>query len=150
MSNFYPDRLVDLCRFAEITPAVNQVETHVFCQQKAAKKYMDKYCVQHEAWAPFAEGRKDFFTNPLLSKIAEKHRKSVAQIALRYLIQNGIVVIPKSTHKERMAENLSVFDFCLDDNDMSAIAALDEKESAFFSHYDPELVERLTGMAKNS
>lgn len=148
VSNFYPDRLIDLCQFVEIPPAVNQVETHVFQQQLKAKEYMDKYHVVHEAWAPLAEGRKDFFSNSVLNEIGEKYGKSAAQIALRYLIQNNVVVIPKSTHKERMEENFNVFDFQLSAGDMTAIVALDEGESAFFSHYDPVLVERLTSMAK--
>ncbi len=148
VSNFYPDRLVDLCNFVEVMPAVNQVETHVFQQQKQAHEYMLKYGVQHESWGPFAEGRKDFFTNSILNEIGEKHGKSAAQTALRFLIQSGVVVIPKSTHKERMKENFDVFDFTLDEDDMSAIAALDEKESLFFSHYDPATVEMMTGLKR--
>lgn len=148
VSNFYPDRLVDLCNFVEVMPAVNQVETHVFQQQKQAHEYMLKYGVQHESWGPFAEGRKDFFTNSILNEIGEKHGKSAAQTALRFLIQSGVVVIPKSTHKERMKENFDVFDFTLDEDDMSAIAALDEKESLFFSHYDPATVEMMTWLKR--
>ena len=102
VSNFYPDRLIDLCQFVEVPPAVNQVETHVFQQQKQAHKYMEKYQVQHESWGPFAEGRKDFFTNPVLVEIGKKYGKSTAQVALRFLIQSNVVVIPKSVHKERM------------------------------------------------
>ena len=146
VSNFYPDRLVDLCRFVEVTPAVNQVETHVFCQQTVAHEYMVKYGVQHEAWAPFAEGRNDLFSNPVLNEIGGKHGKSAAQVALRFLIQSDVVVIPKSTRQERMAQNLAVFDFALDEAEMQAIRALDEGESLFFSHYDPAVVERLTGL----
>ena len=148
VSNFYPDRLIDLCQFVEITPAINQVETHVFQQQKAAHKIMEKYNVQHESWGPFAEGRKDFFSNPLLNEIGKKYGKSAAQVALRFLIQNNVVVIPKSVHKDRMEQNLNVFDFKLNDEDMKAISALDEEESAFFSHYDPETVEFLTSLGK--
>lgn len=148
VSNFYPDRLIDLCQFVEITPAVNQVETHVFQQQKAAHKIMEKYNVQHESWGPFAEGRKDFFSNPLLNEIGEKYGKSAAQVALRFLIQNNVVVIPKSVHKDRMEQNFNIFDFELRDEDMKAISALDEEESAFFSHYDPETVEFLTSLGK--
>ena len=148
VSNFYPDRLIDLCRFVEVPPAVNQVETHVFQQQKAAHEYMEKYHVQHESWGPFAEGRKDFFTNPTLVEIGEKYGKSSAQVALRFLLQSDVVVIPKSTHRERMEQNLDVFDFALSDGDMAAIRGLDEGESAFFSHYDPETVEFLTGLGK--
>lgn len=146
VSNFYPDRLVDLCRFVEVTPAVNQVETHVFQQQKKAHEYMEKYGVQHESWGPFAEGRKDFFTNPVLTEIGAKYGKSAAQTALRFLIQSNVVVIPKSTHKERMEQNFNVFDFTLDDADMDAIRGLDEGESLFFSHYDPATVEMITGL----
>ncbi len=104
------------------------------------------YGVQHESWGPFAEGRNDFFTNPVLTKIGEKYNKSAAQTALRFLIQSGVVVIPKSTHKERMIQNIDVFDFVLSGEDMEAIQALDEKESPFFSHYDPAMVEMLTGL----
>ena len=146
VSNFYPDRLVDLCRFVEVTPAVNQVETHVFQQQKKAHEYMEKYEVQHESWGPFAEGRKDFFTNPTLTEIGAKYGKSAAQTALRFLIQSNVVVIPKSTHKERMEQNFDVFDFSLSAEDMAAIQKLDEGESLFFSHYDPATVEMITGL----
>ena len=144
VSNFFPDRLVDLCKFVEIRPMVNQVETHAFFQQAAAHEIMKKYGVVHESWGPFAEGKKDFFTHPVLSKIAAKHGKTVAQVALRFLLQSDVVVIPKSTHKERMVENLQVFDFQLDAEDMAAIHALDDGESAFLSHRDPETVEFLS------
>lgn len=146
ISNFYPDRLVDLCNFVEVKPAVNQIETHVFQQQKKAREYMDKYGVQHESWGPFAEGRKDFFTNPVLTEIGEKYGKSSAQTALRFLIQSGVVVIPKTVHKERMIQNIDVFDFKLDENDMEAIRTLDEGESLFFSHYDPATVEMIASL----
>lgn len=148
VSNFYPDRLIDLCQFVEVTPAVNQVETHVFQQQKVAHEYMEKYHVQHESWGPFAEVRKDFFTNPILVEIGEKYGKSSAQVALRFLLQSDVVVIPKSTHKERMEQNINVFDFTLSSEDMAAIRQLDEGESLFFSHYDPATVEMLTNMGK--
>lgn len=141
VSNFYPDRLVDLCRFVNIKPMVNQVETHVFQQQTQAREWMNKYGVAHESWGPFAEGRKDFFTNPVLCDIGQKYQKSAAQIALRFLIQRGVIVIPKSTHKERMKENFEIFNFTLTEGDMLKIAALDESKSAFFSHYDPATVE---------
>lgn len=144
VSNFYPDRLVDLCSFVEVKPAINQVETHVFQQQKKAHDYMEKYGVQHQSWGPFAEGRKDFFTNPVLTEIGQKYGKSSAQVALRFLIQSDVVVIPKSVHKERMEQNFNVFDFTLDSGDMEAIRKLDEGESLFFSHYDPAIVEMLT------
>lgn len=146
VSNFYPDRLVDLCQFVDVKPAINQVETHVFQQQKKAHEYMEKYGVQHESWGPFAEGRKDFFTNPTLVEIGKKYGKSAAQAALRFLIQSNVVVIPKSTHKERMEQNFNVFDFTLSPEDMAAIQKLDESESLFFSHYDPAVVEMITGL----
>lgn len=148
ISNFYPDRLVDLCSFVDVKPAVNQVETHVFQQQKKAHEYMTKYGVQHQSWGPFAEGRKDFFTNPVLTGIGEKYGKTAAQIALRFLIQSDVVVIPKSVHKERMVQNLDVFDFTIDNADMETIRSLDEGESLFFSHYDPAVVEMLTNLHK--
>ncbi len=149
VSNFYPDRLIDLCSFVEVVPAVNQVETHVFHQQQAAHTIMEKYGVQHESWGPFAEGRKDFFSNPVLNEIGAAHGKSAAQAALRFLLQSGVVVIPKSTHKERMAQNIDVFDFSLSEEEMARLRALDEKESLFFSHYDPATVERLIQMGKS-
>lgn len=148
VSNFYPDRLIDLCKFMEIIPAVNQIETHVFHQQKKAHEIMEKYGVQHESWSPFAEGRKDFFSNSLLNEIGVKYGKSAAQIALRFLIQSDVAVIPKSVHIDRMEQNINVFDFELSQEDMEAIKALDEKESAFFSHYDPETVEYITGLVR--
>ena len=141
VSNFYPDRYLDLFHFAEIKPAVNQVETHVFQQQKTARKYMEKYGTQVMSWGPFAEGKNDYFQNPVLKEIGDKHGKSVAQTALRFLIQNGGIVIPKSVHKNRMEENLNVFDFTLTEEEMKRIEALDTGESLFFSHYDPETVE---------
>jgi len=144
VSNFYPDRFVDLSQFVEVQPAINQVETHVFNQQVKAKEYMKKYGTQIEAWAPFAEGKNDMFSNIVLKEIGSKYGKSVGQTALRFLIQSGVVVIPKSTHKERMMENISVFDFELSE-DMMKIESLDTKESLFFSHYDPAMVEYLTG-----
>lgn len=147
VSNFYPDRFIDLCKYVDVIPAVNQIETHPFQQQSTAHEIMKKYGVQHESWGPFAEGRKNMFTNPVLQELAEKHQKSVAQIILRYLIQNDVVVIPKSVHAERMAENIDVFDFTLSEGDCEKIKNLDEQESAFFSHYDPETVEFLTSLA---
>ena len=148
VSNFYPDRLIDLCQFVEVTPAVNQVETHVFQQQVKAHEIMEKYHVQHQSWGPFAEGRNDFFNNAVLNEIGKKYGKSAAQVALRFLLQSGVVVIPKSTHKERMIQNFEVFDFTLSDEDMASIRRLDEGESLFFSHYDPATVEFLTGLGK--
>ena len=141
VSNFYPDRFIDLYHFVDVKPAVNQIETHPFQQQKAAHNVLKKYGVQHESWGPFAEGRKDLFTNPVLSAIGARYGKSVAQVVLRFLMQSDVVVIPKSTHRERMAENLDVFGFTLSEEDMRTIRGLDEGESAFFSHYDPDTVE---------
>lgn len=148
VSNFYPDRLVDIASFSRIKPMVNQVETHPFNQQNLAKQYMEKYGVQIEAWAPFGEGRGGLFENPVLAEIGAKYGKSTAQIMLRWNIQRGVVVIPKSVHKERMAENFNVFEFSLTDEDMAAIAALDKNESSFFSHYDPAMVEWFVQMVE--
>ena len=125
VSNFYPDRLIDLCQFVEVPPAVNQVETHAFQQQTKAHEIMEKYGVQHQSWGPFAEGRNDFFNNPVLNAISQKYGKSAAQVALRFLLQSDVVVIPKSTHKERMIQNFEVFDFTLSDEDMGAIRKMD-------------------------
>lgn len=148
VSNFYPDRYIDLASFSHVKPAVNQIETHVFHQQKSAHEYLVKYGAQHMAWGPFAEGKNDMFTNETLVSIGQKHGKSAAQVALRYLIQSDVVVIPKSIRKERMAENFNVFDFALDKTDMAAIAALDTGRSLFFSHYDPAMVENFVAMGK--
>ena len=141
VSNFYPDRYIDIHHFAEIKPAVNQVETHVFQQQKIAKEYLKKNGTQIESWGPFAEGKNDYFNNPVLKEIGAGHGKSAAQVALRFLIQSGVVVIPKSTHVERMEENFNVFDFELTADEMARVEALDSGESLFFSHYDPKTVE---------
>ena len=141
VSNFYPDRLVDIASFADVRPMLNQVETHPYNQQILAKEYMDKYSVQMEAWAPFGEGRKGLFEDPVLTEIGEKYQKTAAQVMLRWNIQRGVAVIPKSVHYERMAENLNVFDFVLASEDMEKITLLDKKESSFFSHHDPETVE---------
>ena len=141
VSNFHPDRLVDLIVHNEITPAVNQVETHPFCQQIESHQLMKENGVQIESWGPFAEGKNNMFQNELLVSIAQKHNKSVAQVILRWLTQRGVVAIPKSVRKERMAENFNIFDFQLSQEDMEAIAALDTKQSLFFSHRDPEIVK---------
>ena len=141
VSNFYPDRYIDIHHFAEIKPAVNQVETHVFQQQKIAKEYMKKNGTQIESWGPFADGKNDYFNNPVLKEIGAIYNKSTAQVALRFLIQSGVVVIPKSTHKERMEENFNVFDFELTADEMAKVEALDGGESLFFSHHDPKTVE---------
>ncbi len=148
VSNFYPDRFIDLCHFCQVPPAVNQVETHVFQQQKVAREIMKKYHTQIMSWGPFAEGRNNYFQNETLKEIGAKYGKSVAQTALRFLTQEGVVVIPKSTHKERMEENFHIFDFELSEEDMNKIRALDTGKSLFFSHYDPETVEFLTGLGK--
>jgi len=145
VSNFYPDRLVDLIKHNDITPAVNQIETHPFFQRTADQTLMRERGVQIESWGPFAEGKKDLFTNPMLTDIAGAHGKSVAQVVLRWLIQRDVVVIPKSTRPERMAQNLDVFDFDLTDDEMSRIAALDTGASVFFDHHDPAMVEWLGG-----
>ncbi len=148
ISNFYPDRLVDIASFARIKPMVNQIETHPLNQQIEAHKWLEKYGVIHEAWAPFGEGRGNMFNNTILRAIGEKYNKSVAQVILRWQLQRGIVVIPKSTHQERMAENLNVFDFALTDSEMQTIAGLDSKTSAFFSHQDPAMVEWFVQMVE--
>lgn len=148
VSNFYPDRLVDIASFARIKPMVNQIETHPLNQQIEAHEWLKKYGVIHEAWAPFGEGRGNMFTNPVLQKLGDKYNKTVAQVILRWQLQRGIVVIPKSTHKERMAQNLDVFDFTLTNEDMQAIAALDTKTSSFFSHQDHAMVEWFVKMVE--
>ena len=148
VSNFYPDRLVDLAECCEIKPAVNQVETHVFNQQIEPQRIMEEYGTRVMSWGPFAEGKNNFFTNELLKTIGEKYGKSVAQVALRYLIQRDVIVIPKSTHKERMIENMDVFDFSLSEEDMQAIVTLDQKKSLFLSHNDPEMVKWLINLVK--
>ena len=148
ISNFYPDRMVDIASFARIRPMVNQVEAHPFHQQAPAKEYMDKYGVRMEAWAPFGEGRGGLFENETLRDISAQYGKTAAQVMLRWHIQRGVVVIPKTTHIERMGENFNVFDFALSDGDMLAIAALDKKESAFFSHSDPAMVEWFVKMVE--
>jgi 2,5-diketo-D-gluconate reductase A len=150
VSNFYSDRLVDLIDHNEVTPAVNQVETHPFFQRTADQDLMRERGVQIESWGPFAEGRNNLFTDPELSKVATAHGKSVAQVVLRWLIQRGVVVIPKSVRPERMAENLDVFDLQLDDDQMAAIAALDTEASVFFDHRDPAVVSQLGNITLKS
>ncbi len=148
VSNFYPDRFVDLSHFCEIQPAVNQVETHVFQQQKQAREVMNKYNTRIMAWGPFAEGKNNMFKNETLVSIGEKYGKSSAQVALRFLTQEGIIVIPKSVKKERMEQNINIFDFKLTDAELDEIRALDTGKSLFFSHYDPATVEMIIGLAK--
>lgn len=145
VSNFYPDHFIDLASNVEIVPAVNQVETHVFDQQIAAQKYMQEFGTHIMAWAPLAEGRNGFFTNPVLETIGKKYGKRVAQVALRWLLQRGVIIIPKSTHIERMQQNIDIFDFELSADDMAEIAALDTATSLFFDHHDPEVVKMFMG-----
>jgi organophosphate reductase len=143
VSNFYPDRFVDIVNFVEIKPMINQVETHVFNQQIIPQEIMKEYGTQIESWGPFAEGKNNLFTNEILVKIGKKYDKTAAQVALRYLIQRDIVVIPKTVKKDRMIQNFSVFDFELSEDDMKEILKLDKKESLFLSHFDPETVKFL-------
>lgn len=143
VSNFQPDRLVDLITHNKVIPAVNQVEVNPFCQQIKSSKIMKENNVQIESWAPFAEGKNNLFQNEVLLTLGEKYNKSVAQIVLRYLVQRGVIVIPKSTHKERIIENFNIFDFELDSHDIEKILSLDKEESCFFSHNDPEIVKWL-------
>lgn len=145
VSNFYPDHFIDLASNVEIAPAVNQVETHVFDQQIEAQKYMEEFGTRMMAWAPLAEGRNNFFTNPMLEEIGKKYGKSVAQVALRWLTQRDVIIIPKSVHVERMRQNLDIFDFTLSDEDMAAIETLDTGESLFFDHHAPEVVKMFMG-----
>lgn len=148
ISNFYADRMVDFSSFNRIKPMVNQMENHIFNQQNSLKEWADKYDVQLEAWAPFGEGRGGTFDNPVILQIGAKYGKTAAQVMLRWNIQREVVVIPKSTHIERMKENFSVFDFALSDEDMTAISALDKMESSFFSHTDPCMVEWFVNMVE--
>lgn len=141
ISNFYADRMVDLALFARIRPMVNQMETHIYNQQKTLKTWAEKYDIRLEAWGPFGEGRNGIFTDETIAEIAAAHGKTPAQVMLRWNLQRGVVVIPKSTHIERMEENFNVFDFTLSEDEMAKIDALDKKESAFFLHNDPERVE---------
>lgn len=141
VSNFYPDRFMDFSNFVKVKPMVNQMETHIFNQQKKLHEILKENKCQLMSWGPFAEGRNDFFNNTVLKSIGSKYGKTSAQTALRYLIQKNIVVIPKSTHKERMIENINVFDFSLSNDDMAALEKLDTENSLFFSHYDPDFVK---------
>lgn len=148
VSNFYPDRLVDFAKHNEVIPAVNQIELHPFHQQAEALEVMAKFGVQAQAWAPFAEGKNELFTNPVLKAIGDKHGKSNAQVALRFLIQLGVSVLPKTVTKSRMIENQNVFDFELTTEEMDVIKQLDNGVSLFFSHRDPDMVERLVGLTR--
>ena len=146
VSNFYPDRLVDLAIFSDVKPAVNQVEVNVFHQQTTAQTYNEKYEVQMEAWAPFAEGRNNMFTNPELKAIGDKYGKSIAQVILRWLVQRGIVPLAKSVKKERMQENIDIFDFELNYEDMEIIESMNRNKSCFFDHYNAATVEMIAGL----
>lgn len=145
VSNFTSAKIVDFVINNKTRPLVNQIETHPFNQQVEARKILDEYGIVHEGWAPFAEGRQDLFTNKVLSQIAKSHDKSVGQVVIRWNIQRGVVVIPKSVHKERIVENFDVFDFELADKDMKAISDLDENKGLFVNHEDPDFVKRLYG-----
>lgn len=145
VANFYPDHFIDLAENMDIVPAVNQVETHVFCQQQEAQGIMQGYGTQIMSWGPFAEGRNNLFGNTTLKEIAERHNKTVAQVALRWLLQRGVVIIPKTTHVERMKENYDIFDFVLSDDDMDLIATLDTGNSLFFDHHSAEAARMFMG-----
>jgi 2,5-diketo-D-gluconate reductase A len=147
VSNFHPDRVMDLIVHNQVVPAVNQIETHPFHQQIETQAFLQENGVQIESWGPFAEGRNNIFDNGQLRSIADSHQKSVAQVILRWLTQRGVVAIPKSVRKERIAENFNVFDFALSPEEMTAIATLDTKTSSFFDHRDPKMVKWL-GEAK--
>lgn len=148
VSNFYPDRFVDLANFVEIKPAVNQIETHVFNQQKEARKYLDKYNTKIMAWGPFAEGKNNMFKNETLVEIGKRYGKTSAQTALRFLTQENVIVIPKSVKKERMEQNFNIFDFKLMEEELQQIRMLDLKHSLFFSHHDPETVEMIINLSR--
>lgn len=148
VSNFYPDRLVDLCLDMDVIPAVNQVEVNPFHQQNLALEYNQKYSVQLEAWAPFAEGKNGIFENKILSDIGKKYNKSIGQVILRWLVQRGIVPLAKTVRKERMEENINIFDFELSQEDMNIIAQMNKDKSSFFSHYDPKTVEMICGLKR--
>ena len=144
--NFYPARLADLCETVEVMPAVNQVELHPFFQQENALAVMKEYGVVQEAWGPFAEGNHGIFTHPVLTKIGDKYGKSAAQVALRWNVQRGVVVIPKSVHKDRMEQNMNIWDFSLSDEDMAEIAKLDLGHSEIVNHDDPGFIKMLHTM----
>ncbi|TBX38678.1 aldo/keto reductase [Lactiplantibacillus paraplantarum] len=148
VANFMPDRYVDLVQFSRIVPAINQSETHVFNQQSELSRYLKKYGTQLESWGPFAEGRNNFFTNETLAKIGTKYGKTGPQVALRFLTQSGVIIIPKSVHKTRMQENIDIWDFELSETDMQAVRDLDTEQSLFFSPHDPATVEMFAKFAK--
>lgn len=146
LSNFFPDRVMDLIAHNEVVPAVNQIETHPFHQQVEAQAFLKENGIQLESWGPFAEGRNDIFNNPVLAAIGARHGKTIAQVILRWLTQRGIVAIPKSVRKERIAENFDVFGFALTAEDMASIASLDTKTSSFLDHRDPQTVKQLSNI----
>jgi len=150
ISNFHPDRVMDLILHNDVAPAVNQIETHPFHQQLATQEFLRENNVQIESWGPFAEGRNDIFRNEALRSIGARYGKTIAQVILRWLAQRGVVAIPKSVRKERMVENFAIFDFALDHEDMAAIAALDTGQSAFFDHRDPAMVKMLASSKRNT
>ena len=143
VSNFFPDRYVDLCNFVEIKPMINQMETHVFQQQKELREYMNKFETQLMSWSPMARGENNFFNNEILKSIGAKYNKTVAQVALRFLTQENVIVIPKSTHKERMKENFEILDFELSNEDIETMRKMDKGSSIFVNHYDPEFVQAI-------
>ena len=148
VSNFYVDRLVEFCEFNDVAPMVNQMETHPLNQQAELMEWEEKYRVRPEAWAPFGEGRGGLFENPVLAEIGAAHGKSTAQVMLRWNLQRGVIVLPKSVHRERMEENLDVLDFALSEDEMARIVALDTKTSSFFDHRDPEMVRWFAGIVE--
>lgn len=150
VSNFQPDRMMDLILHHEVRPAINQIETHPFCQQVEAQRFLQANGVQIQSWGPFAEGRNNLFQNEVLRSVGAKHGRSVAQVVLRWLLERGVIAIPKSVRKERMAENIAVFDFALDAGDLAAIATLDAGKSAFFDHRDPEMVKWICSASRRT
>jgi 2,5-diketo-D-gluconate reductase A len=150
VSNFHPDRLIDLIVHNEVVPAVNQIETHPFYQRTEDAEFLSRHEIQHESWGPFAEGRNNLFENDVLVSIGEQYSKSAAQVVLRWLIQRGIVAIPKSVHEERIVENFDIFDFELSNEDMNTISELNESESLFSDHRDPEFVKQLSEVEANT
>lgn len=143
LSNFYPDRFVDIAKFSEIKPAVNQLEAHVFHQRKEIREYLEKYNTRLEAWSSLARGGTELFTNPVLVEISKKYGKTAAQVALRFLVQSGVIIIPKSSHKERMIENINIFDFSLTNDEMQKIEELDRAKTLFMNHQEVEGMEKL-------
>ena len=148
VSNFMPDRFIDIAGFVEITPAVNQLEVHAFQQQKVAREILNKYNTQIMAWSPLAQGKNNLFTNETLTKIGKKYGKTAAQVNLRFLIQSGVAVIPKSTHMERMEENYNLFDFSLTQDEIQELETLDLGKSQFIDHYAPDVVEMFVNAGK--